>query len=330
MSPLHALLLDRDGTLIEDQGNTNDVHHLAFLPHVVTGLKRLAKAGLRLFIITNQSCIGRGDVPEAQFLSFQKELTERLATDDIIIEHTFYCPHNTDAGCDCRKPKAGLWHQLQRAYPDIHSAGVLMVGDKDADIGFGKAINARTVRLSSSEYPVTIPSDDTVTDMDELADMLFEEAGERVLSIDAAADFVRTAQKEGKKVVTTNGSFDLFHPGHLFLLSEARKHGDLLIVGVNSNASVKRYKGPDRPIDDEHTRALHVAFHADAVFVFDDDDPREWLKVIRPDVHANAETYGANCIEAPVVKEIGAELVLIPVKKELGSTTEKLARTPRA
>jgi D-glycero-beta-D-manno-heptose 1-phosphate adenylyltransferase len=145
-----------------------------------------------------------------------------------------------------------------------------------------------------------------------------------LLPLADVAKFARDAQAEGKTVVTTNGSFDLFHEGHEFLLSEAKKLGDVLIVGVNSDASVRGYKGPDRPIDPEQKRAENVARYADAVFIFDDADPREWLKMMKPNIHANAETYGEDCIEAPVLKEIGATLALIPVLKELGSTTEKL------
>lgn len=145
-----------------------------------------------------------------------------------------------------------------------------------------------------------------------------------ILSLQEAAVVAEKARAEGKTIVTTNGTFDLLHAGHLFLLSEARKQGDVLMVGVNSDASVRRYKGPGRPIEPEQVRAEHIAAHADAVFIFDDDDPRGWLKKIHPHVHANAETYGPECIEAPVLRQIGARLHLVPVKKELGSTTEKL------
>lgn len=148
----------------------------------------------------------------------------------------------------------------------------------------------------------------------------------RILSLAEASRLAREAQDAGKTVVTTNGSFDLLHDGHRFLLSESRKLGDVLIVGVNSDKSVKGYKGPDRPIDGQEKRAANVAEYADGVFIFDDADPREWLKVIRPNVHANAASYGEDCIEAPVLQEIGAKLALIPIVKELGSTTEILKK----
>lgn len=145
-----------------------------------------------------------------------------------------------------------------------------------------------------------------------------------VLSLTDAATFARAARQKGKTIVTTNGTFDLFHTGHRFLLEEARRHGDILIVGINSDASVRRYKGEGRPIEKELLRARKVAEHADAVFLFDDDDPRPWLRVILPDVHVNAETYGEDCIEAETLRQIGAKLVLVPIRPELGSTSEML------
>ena len=146
----------------------------------------------------------------------------------------------------------------------------------------------------------------------------------QVLSLADVVVCISEARDSGKKIVTTNGAFDLLHPGHLFLLEEARKHGDVLIVGVNNDAQVKRVKGEGRPAETEKIRAEKVAKHADFVFIFAGSDPREFLKAIRPDVHVNAETYGENCIEAEVLRNIGAKLVLVPVRKELGSTTEKI------
>lgn len=145
-----------------------------------------------------------------------------------------------------------------------------------------------------------------------------------ILSLANAAAFADARRRDGKTIVTTNGAFDLLHAGHIFLLEETRKHGDILIVGVNSDASVRRCKGKTRPIEREDMRAQRVAKHADAVFIFDQDDPRSWLPIIRPNVHANAEIYGEHCIEAPVLREINARLVLIPIRPELGSTTEIL------
>lgn len=91
---------------------------------------------------------------------------------------------------------------------------------------------------------------------------------------------------QGKKIVFTNGCFDILHRGHVTYLSEARKLGDLLVVGVNSDASVKRLKGPSRPINSEADRAFVLLGlkSVDAVEIFTEDTPLELIKLIRPHV----------------------------------------------
>lgn len=90
----------------------------------------------------------------------------------------------------------------------------------------------------------------------------------------------------GEKVVFTNGCFDLIHPGHVLYLEEAKALGDKLIVGLNSDASVKRLKGASRPIQNEMARSIVMAGleSVDAVVIFDEDTPEELIKTIRPDV----------------------------------------------
>lgn len=97
----------------------------------------------------------------------------------------------------------------------------------------------------------------------------------------------------GKKVVFTNGCFDILHAGHISSLTDAAQHGDVLIVGLNSDDSVKKLKGPDRPINDEKSRALVVAslVMVDAVVVFPEDTPHDLIVAIRPDVLVKGGDY---------------------------------------
>lgn len=97
---------------------------------------------------------------------------------------------------------------------------------------------------------------------------------------------LETSRRSGKKIVFTNGCFDLLHVGHVRYLQEAQKQGDVLIVGVNSDASVKRLKGPTRPIQNESDRAeiLLGLKSVDTVVVFTDDTPEAIIKAIKPDV----------------------------------------------
>lgn len=93
-------------------------------------------------------------------------------------------------------------------------------------------------------------------------------------------------KREGKRVVFTNGCYDLLHPGHIRLLEQSRSAGDVLILALNTDASVRRYKGPRRPLLDERERiAVALALEAvDAVTLFDEDTPRELIAEILPDV----------------------------------------------
>ncbi|PIP66606.1 D-glycero-beta-D-manno-heptose 1-phosphate adenylyltransferase [Candidatus Peregrinibacteria bacterium CG22_combo_CG10-13_8_21_14_all_44_10] len=129
---------------------------------------------------------------------------------------------------------------------------------------------------------------------------------------------------EGKRVVTTNGSFDILHSGHVKSLEESKEQGDVLIVGINTDASVKRYKGEGRPIIPEADRAYLVAALScvDYVFLFDEDDPTEFLSKLKPDVHTNSEEYGSDCVEAEALRENNGELYLI--KKIPGLSTSAI------
>lgn len=122
---------------------------------------------------------------------------------------------------------------------------------------------------------------------------------------------IRSAKKT---IATLNGSFDLLHAGHLFILYEASLAADLLIVAVNSDASVKKYKDPQRPIVPLKSRMemLCALSFVDYVTWFDETDPRTLLTKIKPDVHVNGAEYGENCIEAATVKTHGGKILLVP------------------
>jgi D-beta-D-heptose 7-phosphate kinase/D-beta-D-heptose 1-phosphate adenosyltransferase len=109
---------------------------------------------------------------------------------------------------------------------------------------------------------------------------------------------VRTWRKAGQTVVWTNGCFDLLHAGHVHALQQARSFGDVLIVGVNSDASVCRLKGPGRPIFplEQRVYVLASVFYVGAVVPFDDDTPEALIEQLRPDVLAKGEEYRGQCV----------------------------------
>jgi D-beta-D-heptose 7-phosphate kinase/D-beta-D-heptose 1-phosphate adenosyltransferase len=138
------------------------------------------------------------------------------------------------------------------------------------------------------------------------------------------APLAKRLRAQGKRLVTLNGSFDLLHAGHLYILEEAKAQGDILIVGLNSDASVKRYKSKDRPIIPEAERAkmLSGLRCVDYVHVFDEDTPLAFLEEVKPEVHVNGSEYGADCIEAPLIKLHGGRIHI--VEKIPGLSTSQI------
>ena len=124
---------------------------------------------------------------------------------------------------------------------------------------------------------------------------------------------VRSLRERGLTIATLNGSFDLLHAGHLYMLYEAKKQADCLIVALNSDASIKQYKNERRPIIPLEQRLELIAALECVDFVtwFDELDPRKLLEKIRPDVHVNGAEYGADCIEAQTVLACGGRLHLV-------------------
>lgn len=134
-------------------------------------------------------------------------------------------------------------------------------------------------------------------------------------------------KKEGKKIVTLNGSFDLMHAGHLYILHEAKKQGDILIVALNSDASIRAYKSKDRPIIDLENRKKMMAscMFVDYVTVFDETTPCHVLSLICPDIHVNGAEYGDNCVEKQTVESCGGKIYLVDRIPGL-STTEVIKK----
>jgi rfaE bifunctional protein nucleotidyltransferase chain/domain len=125
------------------------------------------------------------------------------------------------------------------------------------------------------------------------------------------------------RLVFTNGVFDVLHAGHVKLLTEARSFGDLLVVGLNSDESVRRLKGAGRPVNPLADRALVVGALrvVDGVVAFDEDDPREVLAALRPQVHVKGGDYDPEAmIETPVVRAYGGEVRIVPLVAGRSST----------
>ncbi len=145
-----------------------------------------------------------------------------------------------------------------------------------------------------------------------------EEARQKIRSLKEIVEVAIAERKRGKKIVTTNGCFDILHVGHVRNLEKAKSLGDVLIVGVNADSSVRENKGKGRPIMGERERAEVVAAlrSVDYVFIFKDKTPNGWLRKIKPGTHVKGADRRLNqIVEREALKEIGARLVLVKLVK---------------
>ena len=131
-------------------------------------------------------------------------------------------------------------------------------------------------------------------------------------------------KSEGKKVVFTNGVFDLLHIGHITYMAKAAELGDKLIIGLNSDSSVKRIKGDDRPVNDQNSRAALLAalFFVDAIVVFEEDTPINLITALMPDILAKGADYSVeNIVGAKEVIANGGEVKTINFVEGYSSTS---------
>ena len=152
-----------------------------------------------------------------------------------------------------------------------------------------------------------------------------------MLSIPEAVTFVESRRRLGQRLVFTNGVFDLLHPGHVRYLQAARREGDVLIVGINSDRSVRANKGPARPIMPEHERAevLEALACVDAVVVFDEETPAKIIEALQPDVLVKGADWAADAIVGrDTVEARGGKVVRMPI--ESGWSTSAIIERARS
>ena len=125
-----------------------------------------------------------------------------------------------------------------------------------------------------------------------------EKIYDKILNKESLEEKLNLWRKEGKTIVFSNGCFDILHRGHVEYLSKAADLGDILIIGLNTDASVKRIKGPSRPVNDEKARAVVLAAleFVDAIMFFEEDTPYNLIKNVQPDVLVKGKDYKAEDI----------------------------------
>ena len=137
----------------------------------------------------------------------------------------------------------------------------------------------------------------------------------KVLSWEELAEALEERRRSGERIVSTNGVFDVLHVGHIRYLQAARALGELLVIGVNSDACTRRLKGETRPFvpQDERAEMLAALACVDYVSLFDEPTPETFLEVVRPHLHVKGGDYDVDKMpETPVVRRYGGEVVAIP------------------
>ncbi len=156
---------------------------------------------------------------------------------------------------------------------------------------------------------------------------------EKEIHPDELSKKVKELKGAGKTIATLNGSFDLLHAGHLHIIFEAAQQADVLIVALNSDASIQQYKSKDRPIIPLASRLQMMAALECVDFVtwFEETDPRALLNTIQPNVHVNGSEYGNNCIEADTVKSHGGHIHIVSLVPNLSTSQiiKKIASLPK-
>ncbi len=143
---IQNILLDRDGTVIEERHYLADPDGVQLIPGAGQALRALMDSGRRLFLVTNQSGIGRGYFSLAQYEAVQGRLLQLLSKEGVVVTATVMCPHGPDDGCVCRKPLPGLWEELLATH-GLDPARTIMIGDKTADIRFAQSAGLAAAAL---------------------------------------------------------------------------------------------------------------------------------------------------------------------------------------
>lgn len=211
-----------------------------------------------------------------------------------------------------------------REVVDVNGAGDMTVSVVALMLACGaKAGDAAALANAAAGVEVGKVGATFVTREEIASELMQGAASAKLKSLAAATEFANERRRRNGKVVWTNGCFDIFHVGHYEYLRFAKQQGDALIVGLNSDASVRRLKGPSRPISSESERARILAALdvVDAVVIFDEDTPIEAIRAIRPDVLVKGGDYREDQVVGwEIVKSYGGQVVLAPLVQGVSTT----------
>lgn len=212
---------------------------------------------------------------------------------------------------------------IQRAVYDVTGAGDTAISVLTLSLAADASLFA-AAQLANAAAGVSVGQIGAVAvDAVSIRDALSARPDGKILSRDDLVTRAATWRMAGKRIVFTNGCFDLLHAGHLSLLSQSAKLGDILVLAINSDASVRRLKGPERPLVPQEDRAAVLAAleYVDAVTIFDEDTPLEVLQSIRPHVLVKGGDYKLeDVVGRELMEATGGRVMLVPLTPEKSTT----------
>ena len=335
---MKTIFLDRDGTLNHDPGYLNDPENFFLKDHVIEGLSLLKNAGFHFIVITNQSGVSRRLITEKQLEAIHQKMISIFSRYGIKIKKIYHCPDLNERSAR-RKPNPGMIQEALNEFP-IDLKQSYIIGDSLRDIQTGAKwnipgiwLNSSSVDLHGSDFPRNLKY--SVDDLFKAACFILREEYRKSWTPKiyykrerSFQENIRRIRSENKKIVFTNGCFDILHAGHLEYLGQTSQLADFLVIGLNSDKSVKKIKGNDRPIFNEIERSTKLAhiFCVDMVVIFDEDLPIELIREIKPDFYSKGGDYKKEKLpERSVLEKIGSEIFILPYIKG-NSTTNIIER----
>jgi len=241
--------------------------------------------------------------------SLAAELRTRFGIERLLVTRgpkgmALFCPGESPVYC-----RAAV-----REVADVSGAGDTAIATLAACVGKGLPW-AESMHLANAAAGVAVGKMGTApVSLAELNEALREQSDNpKLFSLPNLVEKIEEWRRKGETVVFTNGCFDLLHPGHISLIRQSAAQGDRLVVGLNSDASVRRLKGPTRPIQNENSRALLLAAlsDVDAIVLFGEDTPLELITALRPDVLVKGSDYSLDSVVgADVVQQGGGRVYL--------------------
>ncbi|WP_018611199.1 D-glycero-beta-D-manno-heptose 1-phosphate adenylyltransferase [Segetibacter koreensis] len=177
--------------------------------------------------------------------------------------------------------------------------------------------------IAAAAAAVVVQKDGTICCTNSELKAYFTAVPKYISQVDRLSEIVNDLKKQGKKIVFTNGCFDIIHKGHITLLNKAREAGDVLIVGINNDNSIRKLKGPERPINnlDDRLTVLAGLQSVDYLIAFEEESPVHLIKQVHPHVFVKGGNYTETTIpEAALLKKLGCEVKIVPYLEEHSTT----------